>query len=136
MNEAKIHKTTNRNNFAIQSLQDDRFKNLQECVKSTCSKIIMLEMNAKDAGEDRASIHFKSFKASGFTRMFIKRNTDNDPSIYPDDGSCSIDELQERYDGHGHMVKDGIRLKVAGKDMEWYFCFPQMGPTKKCCSIL
>ena len=96
----------------------------------------MLEMSAKDDGQDRASINFKSFKASGFTNMFIKCDTDKIPFIYPEAGSCSIDDLEQRYDGQGYMVKDGKRVKMAGEDMEWYFCFPKMGPTTKCCTIM
>ena len=136
MGEDRIHKTTNNENGAMANLQNPRFSKIKECVKSTCAKIITLEMSAKDSGEDRASVFFKSSIASGFTNMFIMSGTVENPSNYPEEGSCSVEELQLRYDGNGYMLKDDNRVKVTGGDTSWYFCFPKLGPSTKCCTIM
>ena len=84
------------------------------------------EVSVRGGSGRTAGIYFKGPIKSGFTLMFIKRETDDgNPSLYPSTGACSVKTLQERYDGNGGMVdEEGNRLIVTGDDMQWFWCFP------------
>ena len=140
MNEDKIHKIAYRKNVALDSLDEPNFQEIKTWAKSSCSKLILAEVSLKGCAVKRAGMYFKGAKAAGFTLMFIKRETDDEnPSLYPSTGACSVETLQARYDGTGCMIDDGgNRLRVTGDDMEWFWCFPK-DETEKCtkcqCSI-
>ena len=143
MNEAKIHKIKNVENFAIQQLNDDAknikglFERTLTWAKKQCSKILMLEMDARP--RRGASIYFKSATASKFTHMFIKTGSRDSPTMYPTTEPCCIEELKNQYDSDtGHMVKNGASIDVSWSPYtfaEWYFCFPKK-KAAKCCTIM
>ena len=124
MGDTKLHKL-NEQNVAVDSLNEPNFKDIKKWALSSCRKLIVSEVNVRP--RDRAGMFFNSAKASGYELMFIKRETDDgNPTLYPPSGACSVETLQERYDGNGNMVdEEGNRLRVRGEDMQWFFCFPK-----------
>ena len=146
MNEDGFHEIEGtdqgQKNIAMDSMDEPNFKEIKTWVRSTCSKLILAEVSLRRGSGKTAGIYFKGPIKSGFTLMFIKRETDDgNPSLYPSTGACSVKTLQERYDGNGGMVdEEGNRLIVTGDDMQWFWCFPNDEiQTQKCincrCSI-
>ena len=138
MNEDDIHETKNIENVAMDNFKEVSFHAVKKWAKASCSKLIVSEMQ-KIKGT--AEMYFNTAKASGFSILFIKRETnDGNPTLYPPSGPCSVDTLEERYDGNENMVDDkGKPLKVRGFDMQWFFCFPKDKTEncngKKCCIL-
>ena len=127
MNEFGIHQVNNKENVALDSLDffKPNFDEIKKWAKSSCIKLFLMEMDIRP--RDRAGLFFNSAIASGFTEMFIIRETDDgNPTLYPTSGAfgCSVESLQSKYDGNGNMVDGEQRIGVHGQDMQWFFCYP------------
>ena len=74
MNEDKIHETKNIENVAMDNFKEVSFHAVKKWAKASCSKLIVSEMQ-KIKGS--AEMYFNTAKSSGFSILFIKRETND-----------------------------------------------------------
>lgn len=101
-----------------------KLKDLQELIRSHCSKLIWMEMKANNGvAKTGAHVYFNSGIASGFTEMFMTTHLKFDEfKFYPKNGLGDVKSLQARYSDDGYMVDGDEKTAVWG--WNWFFCHP------------
>ena len=149
MNEKDIHRTTNQDpneNSAIEKIENyiriykemannkeqiKKLKKLKKWSLSHCSKLIYLWMTADP--RTGAHVYFNSAISSGFTELFMISKY-GELRFYPDEGPCSVKNLQERYSDDGYMIEGDKKNDVG--DWNWFFCQPKEPKKEPKCTIL
>ena len=155
LNEEEIHQAVgNEKNGALIQMEkyveecekkesckknDERLKelkDLQELIRSHCSKLIWMEMEANNGkAQTGAHVYFNSGIASGFTEMFMSTHLKFDKfDFYPKNGFGEVKSLQARYSDDGYMIDGDKKTKVWG--WNWFFCHPKKSEDKKIRTIL
>ena len=145
MEEEKTH-DVGFNNFALDYLRTQKMRGhpryseigaVISWMQSKCKKVICLSMEARESmsqrDSDRAIVYFKAAKLSGFTQMIVVNDVFRDKTYvtYPEDGPCSIEEIQKKYkDGWaqkfiGHHLGHDLHQKVDLFGRKWFFCYPK-----------
>ena len=112
-----------------------QLEKLREWIPTHCSKLILLEMQAKP--RSTAHVYFNSAKAAGFKKMFMIDHVwlwYEPVNFYPKKGPCPVKMLQKRYSEDGYMVDGKEKTLVWG--MNWFFCYPKKVQKISTCTIL
>ena len=154
LNEEEIHKVVgNEKNGALIQLEKyirecekiesckkndehlKKLKDLQELIRSRCSKSIWMEMEAKNGNaKTGAHVYFNSAIASDFTEMFMTTHSKFDEfEFYPKEGLGEVKSLQARYSDDGYMIDRDKKTEVWG--WNWFFCHPTKSEDEKTSTI-